>query len=94
LGLRGRRRWGLRGYGLLCTSRWSCAAGEPALELFDSLHRSLELVAKRGRLSRVSEVEQDQDGQTDKRGEARVSAGRREEVCDRKSVGEVHFRLA
>jgi hypothetical protein len=42
----------------------------------------------------VREVEQDQDGQTDQRGEARVSAGGRKEVRDRKSEGEVHFRLA
>jgi hypothetical protein len=63
-------------------------------ELLDSPRRRLELVAKRGCFASVREVEQDEDRQADERGEARVCAGGREEVGDRKSEGEVHFRLA
>jgi hypothetical protein len=84
----------LRGHGRLGRDRRSCATGQPAFELLDSRHRCLELVAEGGRLASVREIEQDKDGQTDEGGEARVTAGGREEVGDRKSEGEVHFRLA
>jgi hypothetical protein len=84
----------LRSCGLRCANRRSGAASEPAFELLDSLRRRLELVAQGGRLARVGEVEKDEDRQADERGEACVCAGRREEVGDRKSEGDGHFRLA
>ena len=84
----------MRGYGLPFANGRSCSAAEPALELLDSPHRRVQLVAEARSLARVREVEQYQDGQSDERGEARVSAGGREEVGDRKSEGEMHFRLA
>jgi hypothetical protein len=84
----------VRGCGLLCADRRSGAASEPAFELLDASRRGLELVAKRGGFASVREVEQDEDRQADERSKTRVCAGGREEVGDRKSEGEVHFRLA
>jgi hypothetical protein len=55
---------------------------EAALELGDALRGHVGLLAQRGRLTRLGEVEQNEYGQPDNRGEASIGAHRRDEMVD------------